>query len=126
MASILRRPDSPFLWFKWRTASGQLRRAATQFRKDDPAQLQEAERALAMIAQQEENIRRPGEAAPLPARRRAERWVEQRKREGLTSARDDEARLRLHVLPKLGERLLGDVRPVEIRALFKVLQERGE
>lgn len=91
MASIIRRPDSPFLWFKWRTASGQLRRAATQFRKDDPAQLKEAERALAMIAQQEENIRRTGEEAPLTLRRWAERWVEQRKREGLTSARDDEA-----------------------------------
>src|SRR5262245_45619013 len=100
MASLYRRADSPYLWFQWRTADGREVQRATKFRKDDPDHIKEAERALAIIEQQEENIRRTGEKAPLTVRRWAERWLTDREERKVLSAKDDRARLQLHVLPK--------------------------
>lgn len=125
MGSVYERKDSPYLWLQWRSAAGEKRNKPTRFLKGDPAHRREAERALEIIVQQDENIRRTGSERPLTVRRWAEQWVAERREDGLSAADDDETRLRLHVLPRLGELLLSDVRPLEIRRLFLDLRRRG-
>lgn len=61
---------------------------------------------------------------PLTVRRYAAQWIEARQREGLWSVRDDEARLRLHALPALGDLVLRDVRPRHFQDLFLNLKSK--
>lgn len=53
----------------------------------------------------------------------AQRWLEDRRRSGVRSVNDDQARLELHVLPTLGKFRLVDVRPRQIRDLVKALRQ---
>lgn len=49
----------------------------------------------------------------------AEQWIEQRKRRGVRTVDDDEARLRLHVRPVLGGRRIDSIGRKEIRELVE-------
>ena len=53
----------------------------------------------------------------------AVRWIAERKARGLTSVREDEARLTMHVLPVLGGFLIVDVSHDDIRRLVQVLDD---
>jgi len=55
----------------------------------------------------------------------AERWVARRRRIGLREAHNDWARLRLHVLPRLGAMPITDVRVRHVRDLFHELRAQG-
>src|SRR5437867_1203533 len=61
-----------------------------------------------------------GEAAAggggLRVREWAAQWLEERRRLGTRSVGDDASRLRVHILPQLGERGLGELRPADVRA----------
>ncbi|WP_437799510.1 tyrosine-type recombinase/integrase [Sorangium sp. So ce693] len=45
-------------------------------------------------------------------------WNAKRKAQEIVSARDDEQRIRDYALPRIGAKLLGDVRPTDIEAIF--------
>ena len=51
-------------------------------------------------------------------------WLELRKVQGIATAVDDESRMRLHILPELGERAMGGVRPRHVRDLVRRLQRK--
>ena len=63
------------------------------------------------------------ESGPLTVARYAARWIEERKARGISAAHDDGTRLRLHVLPTIGELPLEEIRPKHIRDLIKHLRQ---
>jgi integrase len=66
----------------------------------------------------------PGE--PLTLARYATKWIADRRPLGLATISDDEARLRRHVLPTLGQVLLEAVRPRHVRELVLKLRADGK
>ncbi|PTL75177.1 hypothetical protein DAT35_56315 [Vitiosangium sp. GDMCC 1.1324] len=64
------------------------------------------------------------EKGPVTLARYTQRWLQQRK--GLIAdLRTDESRLRLHVLPYIGEMALEDIRPRHLVDLFRQLRVQG-
>ncbi len=64
-------------------------------------------------------------AAMPTVRQYTEQWVARREELGLTSVGDDEARLRLHVFPVIGDMPMGDVKPRHMRDLILALRSGG-
>ncbi len=70
--------------------------------------------------------RRPTAPSPgISVAAYAAQWLDSRRRRGIETVRDDESRLRVHVLPVLGQRPLSAVRPREIRELVERLIQEG-
>lgn len=71
----------------------------------------------------ERQLREAGVSSPLLVRVRdyVPPWIAERKRRGIASYDDDETRLRLHVLPRIGDMLIADVRRVHIRDIVRDL-----
>ena len=46
----------------------------------------------------------------MTVKRYGQKWIEERKRQGLRSAPDDEGRLKLHIYPALGSMVLTEIR----------------
>lgn len=61
-----------------------------------------------------------GQAGPLTVRAWAKRWLETR----TASRRDDDSILKRHILPELGDQLLGDVRPRHVLELVERWQPK--
>jgi len=61
---------------------------------------------------------------PLTVARFAERWIAKRKRLGKVSATDDEARLKNHILPWIGDVLLADVIQDHVQTVMDVVMEK--
>ncbi len=59
---------------------------------------------------------------PVTVRRYAARWIKGRSLQGLSCARDDEMRLRLHALPMIGDLKIEEVKPRHIRDAIKHLR----
>jgi site-specific recombinase XerD len=109
------------LWIGWYDARGK--------RHLDPTELQvgqekDAWKLLDAINRRVEAERRVGgDTGPLTVARYAEtRWIPERRSSGIRTVRDDEARLRLHALPRIGGLLLTEVRPHHIRDLVRALK----
>lgn len=66
-----------------------------------------------------------GQAGKVTLKRWVKRWIERRKVE-IETWRDDEIRLNLHVLPRLGSMVLADIRPRHLDELFHDLRARGK
>lgn len=64
-------------------------------------------------------------AGPLTVAGYSKRWLEQR-RKLVADAKNDEQRLRMHVLPKIGEMHLTAVRPQHLVELFREIREQGK
>ena len=62
---------------------------------------------------------------PLTVEVYGERWIAQRKKEGLRAWRDEATHLRKHVFPTLGDRRLEEVRPLDIRDFVQNLRGGG-
>lgn len=121
MGSIYERPDSPWLWLKYRDADGKRVQKATRFRRDDPQGRDHAEQVLRAIEAQVQAERRHAKGT-LTLAKYAGRWVADRIARGVSSAKDDRTRLERHVLPVLGDMPLRDVGPEHLRELFRDLQ----
>lgn len=66
-----------------------------------------------------------GEGAALTVAAWAARWIERRRALGVATVNDEEARLRLHVLPRIGALLLTAIRPKHIAAVITELRIAG-
>ena len=109
------------LWIGYWDAAKKLQQSSTGLPVGQEAKALEALRKI------EERIQAGGEVdalllGPMTVRRYAEHWTAQRVAQGLFSAPDDHARLRLHALPAIGDMSLEDVRPRHVRDLVKVLR----
>lgn len=80
--------------------------------KDSPENRREAERILASVREdlQAQDAAMRGAPGPVSVRAWSRRWMEAR-REQVADAANDQSRLDLHVLPVIGDLLVGEVRP---------------
>jgi integrase len=122
-------PKRGKLWVRFKNHEGTWRDAPTPY---TPGQEPLARRYL---AQRERRIEaevdagadvgaKPGE--PLTVAQYAKKWIKAREPLGLATASDDETRLRKHVLPRLGEMKLEEVRRRHIRDLVLQLRADGK
>ena len=84
--------------------------------------------ATAYQRQAQKNLdkrRRAGGTGPVTVESFAEQWIEQREELDL-DFQNDESRLRLHVLPVIGELEIGDVTPRHLAKLFKSIRAEGK
>lgn len=122
MASIYQRGSK--LWLRVKATDGTWSSIASGFSVGEE---RKAEAALRAAEQQLENEARLGipPGAPLTVRTYSDRWIEQRKRT-VRTWKSDESRLRLYVLPVIGDLLLADVRARHLADLFRDLRTRDE
>jgi integrase len=116
------------LWISYYDTSGNQIREATPFR------VGQERHAFAMLKQVKARLQAQVRAAqdagtdgPVSMEAYSLRWAARRKERGVSTARDDETRLKLHVLPyqidylPLGMMSIDDVQPVHIRNLVRDL-----
>ena len=111
------------LWVRFKDENGKWTNENTPFR------LGEEEQALKLLKKIESRVQARVEHGtiedgPLTVRRFAKTWIERRKERGVEDAKNDEARLRDHVLcvNGLGDMLLDEVRPKHVVAVFTLLR----
>src|SRR5262245_56266038 len=110
------------LWARFKDESGRWVNRPTGYSVGDEAK---ATRFLATISGLSARARaRPVAGSPradqptqLTVAKYVERWLEERKDLGLASWSDDAARLRLHVVPVIGQVALADVSPRHLKQL---------
>lgn len=132
MSSIYPRgePGRETLWLAFLDAAGKRRCVSTGYRLGlDP---RENERALLKAEEMARALERKvaeqhaaAATGPMTLLRYATEWIARRRRRNISTVGDDEARLRDHVLPALGLRPLSEIRPPEIRVLFRELMDAG-
>lgn len=112
------------LWLGYHDASGKLQQVNSGLLVGDE------KKARAVLEKLEARVRAGldrGEAeGPVTVRRYLASWFEERKRDKVASAVDDEARIRLHALAEIGDLKMEEVRPRHIRDLVKKLRVDGE
>ena len=118
-------PRGAKLWLKYRDSDGAWKAASSGF------SVGEEKKAQALLERIESKVRArtelgERELGPLTVARYAERWIAERKRRDISTAGDDETRLKLHALPSLGAMKLDEVRPRNIRDLVRQLRASGE
>jgi integrase len=111
------------LWIGYRDVDGARKYAPTKF---TVGQEPKARKLLEAIERRIQAAASLGDTAlgPLTVNRYTKRWIEDRLFRKVGSSSDDEARLRLHALPQLGELVLAEVRPSHIRKLVRNLRAR--
>jgi integrase len=119
MPSIYRRGE--MLWCRLKDESGKWISSPTEL----PAGREEDARKFAARAQKNIDARR-AKAAPvaLTVKAYGEKWINARKGR-VATWNDEEARLRLHVYPTLGETPLDALRPRQVRDWILALKEAG-
>lgn len=85
------------------------------------------EDAVRLLAQRRREVKEgryaPGAVtASITLASYAETWLEERRREGLRSIRSVEGHVRLHIIPALGSKHLGDLRPVDVATWIEGLK----
>lgn len=84
-------------------------------------------RRFIAAAQKSLNARRPAaKNGPPTVTEFADAWLKQRKTTDLRSVRDDEGRIRNHVLPRIGKMPMPDVRPKHIRDMVRDLRKNRD
>ena len=63
---------------------------------------------------------------PLTLRAFGQQWIKKRKARKVRSVKADEGRLKKHVYPRLGDMLIGDIRPRHIVRLIEDLRAGGK
>jgi integrase len=109
------------LWIKFQDAKGKWIYRSTDYRPGQEAQ------ARKLLRRVEEKIAQGGtpDNGPLTVAKYASKWIREYKEMGIAEWENHEARLRLHVLPVIGELPIDDVRPRHIAELFKNLRRKG-
>ncbi len=112
-------PRGRMLWLKYKGPDGEWHNASSGF------EVGREEQARAVLAAVEAKIAAGfADAGPLTLTAYAKKWIKERRNRGITSAGDDDSRLRKHVLPVLGARRLDELRPALIRDLVRALVRR--
>ena len=106
------------LWISYKGPDAERSRHATPFRVGQEGKAKEL---LARVEAQVEAGLVP-EEGPLTLERYARRWVASRKALGLADWKNDDARLKNHVLPALGKLQLTEVRPRHLAELFQAMR----
>jgi len=111
------------LWIGVKSPAGKWAYSRTEFVVGQEAK---ARKLLETIERRIQAGQAFGEAehGPVTVQRYFERWVADRKRRGIGSAKDDETRLARHAMPTLGSVVLKDVRPLHVRNLIRDLKAR--
>lgn len=120
MGSIFRRGRK--LWMKYKDAEGQWVNKSTGL---DVGQEKAAERLLELAEAAVTAGVKPAEDGTTVATY-AKRWIAERKARGLSSVKDDDGRLKRHVLPSLGRLELGEVKPRHVRDLVRKLRREAK
>ncbi|MFH0899468.1 MAG: hypothetical protein V2A73_02440 [Pseudomonadota bacterium] len=99
-------------WIKYRKPDGRWQSAATEYCVDRPGDKEKARKTLELV---EERIEAgapfdEGTCGPVTVARYSPRWLEKRKELGISDWQNDESRLRIHILPALGEMAIDKVR----------------
>ena len=84
--------------------------------------LAELEEAIAKEAVRQDRERTSG---PMTVKRFADTWIKGR-RGRIATVNDEETRLKLHVLPRIGSMKLGEVKPRHVREVVRHLVDKGE
>jgi integrase len=79
-----------------------------------------------LLRRVEEKVAQGGtpEDGPLTVAKYAAKWIREYKEMGITEWKNHESRLRLHVLPAIGDLIIAEVRPRHIAELFKNLRRK--
>lgn len=113
------------LWVGYTGPDGRLEQKPTGLRVGQKRKAQKLlDRIEAQIAAGKEFDE--AELGPVTVKRYGEKWIEGRRADSIMTAGDDEARLRLHVNPTLGQLKMVDVRTRHIRDLVKKLRRNGK
>lgn len=122
MGTIYRRKNK--LWMGYKDVDGHWRYEATKY---GPDQRSLARKTLQAVERRVEAELGLGitQAGPPTLRSYAERWIRERRAQGIASADDEEARLRLHIHPVLGAVLLRELRPRHVRDLLRQLRRKN-
>jgi len=111
------------LWLGYRDVNGKLNQVASGLKAGEEKKarqvLQRIEARIGIGLELEED-----KSGPVTVARYAARWVEERKSQGISSAHDEGARLRLHALPAIGALPIEEVRPKHIRDLIRQLRAK--
>lgn len=108
------------LWIWYRDAGGKRVYASTGLRV---GQEREARAALAQILRRvEAGVDLGFDVETVTLRQWSAEWIKRRQLRGIKTAGDDEARLRDHVLPALGDVRLAELRPKRVRAWVHALR----
>jgi integrase len=113
------------LWARFKDSSGAWVNKRTPY---EVGQETDAERYLARrvanaaaTRDADERAGRPG-GGPLTVREFAARWLKERRGLGVRSIADDESRMNRHVLPRLGDLDIGQIRPAHVREFVITLR----
>jgi integrase len=128
MAYVYERKKSPFLYIRWKDASGAWTPGEpTKFRKDSEADRLEAEklcRALERKVKAEE-LASGGTGKPTNLKY-LDRWLAARRTAGKWTVDDEETRLRKHVMPHIGHLLVEQTSRADLVACFKAIMAAGK
>lgn len=119
------------LWLRFKGPDGKWTQASSGFTVGQEREAKSALKKLDVRIGAEREVLDAGDSAigvalregPLTVNRWSQAW--QLTRQGVVEdSSSDESRLRLHVLPVIGEMLLDEVRPRHLIALFKMLRAK--
>lgn len=122
MASVYARGGK--LWCRLKDEGGKWISKPTPYSTDEKAKAQR----YADAAQKAIDARRADGATDgaMTVAKYALRWIKERETLGIRSVDDDEARLRLHVLPVIGAMRLDELKPRHVRDLVRALRASGD
>jgi len=119
------------LWIKFKDEDGKWQWKSTRLKL---GQRRQAQRILKRIEEKVEaaiefrdgkpgRLRKP-RLGPVTVSGFANRWIMKRKNLGLADWKNDDSRLKHHVLPRIGEMPIADVRPRHLAQLFEQLRTK--
>ncbi len=109
------------LWVGYKDRSGKWQYAPTEFRVGQEDKARKVVEDLEAMVRAETEVGGP-DLGPITVRRYAEKWFRDRRARGLASTDTEEGRIKLHVLPELGDTLIAKVRPRDVRELVRRLR----
>lgn len=123
MASVYKKGKK--LWASVKDSTGEWIARPTPYAADKglEAKAEKWARELQRLLDSEHLV--SSEANPVTVDAYAKTWIASRRKDRIQSAGDDEARLEIHALPKLGQLRLDEVRPRHIRDLVLDLRRAG-
>jgi len=112
------------LWIKFRNAAGEIERRSTGYGIEQKPAARRLLKQIEASVEAQQSVAGP-QPGPLTLAAWAKRWLDGR--EGrVRSLADERTRMRLHVLPALGDLALVDLRPRHIMALVEELTASGK
>jgi len=121
MGSVFKKSDSAYLQIKYKNHLGNWVRVPTKFKED---QREEAELLLKQVERKIQEGISETEIGPNTFKRYALKWLGFRKRQGIGSVKDDEARLNNYVFQFLGNIPIVELKPKDFQILFRELKKQ--